>query len=430
MLNTGFELLWLFFIYSFFGWVLETAVAAVRQKRFVNRGWINGPFCVIYGLAAVVITVSLDELSGFWLFLGSMILATVIEWITGHLIEKMYHERWWDYSNIRWNFDGYVCLPVSIFWGFLGVVIMKWGNKLTLDLFYLCPSWLGKTIIWVLAAVLAVDALASYVTLAGRSKYIEQWEAADNYLTGVSTKLGRWITNRIVRRMKTAYPETKPYEARTKEKTVFAEGCDFYKIIMLFFIGSFLGDITETVFCRITAGIWMSRSSVVWGPFSIVWGLAIAVVTAILYKYRDHSDVFLFSVGTFLGGAYEYLCSVFTEIVFGTVFWDYSKMPFNLGGRINLLYCFFWGFAAVIWFKKLYPIFSKWIEKIPIKIGIAVTWALIVFMSLNIIVSCMALVRYDQRSEGVQAVSYWQKTIDMHYGDEKMERIYPNAKKA
>lgn len=84
----------------------------------------------------------------------------------------------------------------------------------------------------------------------------------------------------------------------------------------------------------------MSRSSVVWGDFSIVWGLAIAAVTALLYKYRNRSQQFLFWMGTFLGGAYEYICSVFTEIVFGTVFWDYSDIPFNLGGRINLLYCF------------------------------------------------------------------------------------------
>lgn len=82
-----------------------------------------------------------------------------------------------------------------------------------------------------------------------------------------------------------------------------------------------------------------------------------------------------------LGGAYEYLCSVFTEIVFGKVFWDYSEIPFNLGGRINLLYCFFWGIAAVVWIKKLYPHLSDWIEKIPKKVGIVLTWLLVAFMA-------------------------------------------------
>ena len=85
-----------------------------------------------------------------------------------------------------------------------------------------------------------------------------------------------------------------------------------------------IGDLVETVFCRITIGRWMSRSSVVWGPFSIVWGLGFALFTAILYQHRKKSDSFLFIAGTVLGGAFEYLCSVFTEMVFGTIFWDYS----------------------------------------------------------------------------------------------------------
>ena len=79
-------------------------------------------------------------------------------------------------------------------------------------------------------------------------------------------------------------------------------------------------------------------------------------------------------LGTVLGGAYEYACSIFTELVFGTVFWDYSKLPFNLGGRINLLFCFFWGIAAVVWLKIIYPKLSNLIEKIPIKTGNILTW--------------------------------------------------------
>ena len=174
----------------------------------------------------------------------------------------------------------------------------------------------------------------------------------------------------------------------------------------------------------------MSRSSVVWGPFSIVWGLAIALATAMLYKYKDRSDSFLFIVGTLLGGGYEYLCSVFTEIVFGKVFWDYSKIPFNLGGRINLLYCFFWGIAAVVWFKKLYPLLSGLIEKIPMLPGKILTYALILFMCCNIAVSCLALVRYDQREQGIPAGNALEQWADEHYDDARMEKIYPNAKSA
>ena len=133
-------------------------------------------------------------------------------------------------------------------------------------------------------------------------------------------------------------------------------------------------------------------------------------------------------MGTLLGGAYEYVCSVLTELVFGKVFWDYSHIPFNLDGRVNLLYCFFWGIAAVIWIKLLYPKLSAWIEKIPKKWGYILTWILAVFMAVNMLVSVIALIRYDVRAGGPAAESGWEHIIDTHFDDERMERIYPNAK--
>ena len=181
----------------------------------------------------------------------------------------------------------------------------------------------------------------------------KDWDVLQNSLTNT-------MTRKLQARMIKAYPNL----VKEDKEEVFAAGCGFYKLVSLFFIGAFLGDVTETIFCRFTMGRWMSRSSVVFGPFSIVWGLGCAILTWILYRYREQSDRRLFLCGTILGGAYEYICSVFTEIVFGTVFWDYSKIPFNLGGRINLLYCFFWGFAAIIWMKVIYPFLAKWIEKI------------------------------------------------------------------
>lgn len=425
---TGYGLLWLFFTYSFLGWVLETIVAAMKQKRFVNRGLINGPACVTYGVAAVLIFINTQELDGVWLFLGSMILATVIEWIAGHLIGRLYKERWWDYSGIKWNLDGYVCLPVSLFWGLLGFVAVKWVNPVLGTFFTWIPAFWGRILIWVLLVVFALDTAATLIIMSGKSSRLEQWEAADAWFARVSARLGKWIFGQVDRRIQRAYPKAKKYEAAEKQPEVFAYGCGFYKVCMLFFVGAFLGDITETLFCRLTAGIWMSRSSVVWGPFSIVWGLAIAAVTALLYKYRTQPDGFLFAAGTFLGGAYEYLCSVFTEMVFGTVFWDYSWMPFNLGGRINLLYCLFWGIAAVVWFKKLYPFIAGWIERIPVRPGKIMTWVLVVFMSCNVLVSGLALIRYDERERGIPAESGWQETMDAHFGDARMERIYPNAK--
>lgn len=425
-----YRLLWLFFIYSFIGWLFETAYAAIRQKHFVNRGLVSGPLCIVYGIGAVLMTVGLHELSGFWLFLFATVYAAAIELAAGKLIERIYHERWWNYSNIKWNLDGYICVPFSLIKGALGYVVVRFANRLLLNIIGVIPQLLLHIVLIVLAAVLIVDVLASYILAKGKSRHPERWEEANDAIASVGVRLARAINRTMDRRIHRAYPKAAKVAAASRDKKVFAQGCDFYKVVMLFFIGAFLGDITEMIFCRITAGVWMSRSSVVWGPFSIVWGLAIAAATAMLYKYRNKSDSFLFWTGTLLGGAYEYLCSVFTEIVFGKVFWDYSKIPFNLGGRINLLYCFFWGIAAVVWFKLLYPRASALIEKIPVLAGKIAAWLLIVFMLCNIAVSGLALIRYDEREKNIEASDKWQVWMDEHYDDAKMEKIYPNAKSA
>ena len=393
------KLLWLFLIYSFAGWVLETVLASLKQKKFANRGIINGPFCLIYGFGGFFITAFTRELTGIWLFLGCAIVASLLEWIAGHLIEMWYHERWWDYRKIKWNLDGYVSVPTSCVWGILGVFVIKIGNGLCMSLYGMLPGLISRIIILVLLGVLAVDAIATLTILFGHSKNPERWIAADRDIDSVTKKLGAKIDDVVNRRITKAYPQKQHTEKEEAHPEIFAYGCSFYKIVLLFFIGAFLGDITETIFCRITAGYWMSRSSVVWGDFSIVWGLAIAAVTALLYKYRNRSQQFLFWMGTFLGG------------------------------RINLLYCFFWGFAAVAWFKIFYPPVSRLIEKIPVKIGKIITWLLIIFMLADGIVSSAALARYNARSNGIEAENSFESWVDKHFDDERMAQVYPKAKK-
>ena len=428
---TIYDYLGLFFLYAFLGWLLETTVAAVRKKHMVNRGFLNGPLCAIYGITAVFMTRYLYELqsSPVFLFLGCMIIATAAEWIAGHVLERIGHGKWWDYSNKKWNMDGYICLQYSVLWGILGVLALKFGNILGLTLLHLAPNGVMHITLWILFGVLVVDAIGSYAVLRHITKKMPRIAAMNDQIDAFTKRLSVRLYRYLEARVERAYPSVQPIPKQKEKSEVFAEGCSFYKIILLFIIGAFLGDIVETIFCRITAGVWMSRSSLVWGPFSIVWGVALAAATMLLYRYRKYSDRFLFFMGTFLGGAYEYTCSVLTEMLFGKVFWDYSKIPFNLGGRINLLYCFFWGIAAVVWIKGIYPVMSAWIEKIPINFGKAATWLLLIFFCVDMAVSGLALVRSSEREKGIPADSAWQQVMDEHYGDEVLKKIYPNALK-
>lgn len=430
MKYTGYELLWLFFVYSFLGWLIETAVASGKKKEFVNRGFFTGPVCFIYGFAAVFMTLTLRDLKGrlVFLFLGCALEATLLEWIVGKLLERINHHKWWDYSGRRWNFDGYICLTYSTLWGLLGVQAISYGNEFVTVIYDLIPDLMGRVTIWALSLTALLDSMASFSGVLHLQKKIPNVCRFDTQLGVWTHRLRVWVVNHAESRMVKAYPgidQGKKEEARTGH---FAEGCGFYKLFWLFVIGAFLGDLVETVFCRFTMDRWMSRSSLVWGEFSVVWGLAIVVATALLHKDKDKSDALLFVTGTLLGGVYEYACSVFTEIVFGRVFWDYSKIPFNLGGRINLLYCFFWGIAAVVWIKLCYPKLSGWIERIPQTGGKIVSWLLIVFMSVNMAVSGLALIRYDARSRGRDAGYKWERVMDETFDDARMQKTYPSAK--
>ena len=420
-----YELLWFFILYSLAGWALGTAAAAVREKKFVDIGFLFGPYCPSYGISALLFAVFLSELKNnlFFLFLGGTVLSFFVTIGTGFVLERIFHRKWWDYSRKRFQFGGYVTLPYTVLWGLIAVFCVSFANPLLTDLMHLIPRSIGELILIIAGIILGIDligTISGILTVRSRVNKASIVYRISEDLQNAADTLGEDLTGWTLKHLKKAYPnldekallqakleKERELEAAKEKAGVFAVGCSFYKLVCLFFLGAFLGDITETIFCLITAGKLMSRSSVVYGPFSIVWGLGCVLLTAILYQYRTRSDSYIFVFGTILGGAYEYICSVFTEIVFGTVFWDYSH---------------------IVWLKILYPLFSGWIEKIPKKIGVTLTWVMIVFMIFDMIMSGLAMARYSIRqTEGVKASTGLEYFLDEHFPDERMERIYPNA---
>lgn len=437
-----YQLLWIFFIYSFIGWCGEVVLAAVNRHKFVNRGFVSCPLCPVYGAGAVAVSVFLPELEEqlFFLFLGGMIVTAFVEYLTGRLLELIFHKKWWDYSEQKFQLDGYVCLKNSVIWGICSVLVIRIFNPLLCRGLELLPMLLGEVLLWVLGVLLAIDFIGSGIAVLGLKKQGRISQITEG-LHRTSKILENALTERIQRRMVKAFPNIESgglsgslekgaaeKGVKAEEKARFAQGCGFFKLASLFILGAFLGDIVETIFCFLTTGKLMSRSSLVFGQFSIVWGLACALLTWMLYRYRDRSDRFIFVFGTVLGGAYEYICSVFTEIAFGTVFWDYSEIPFNLGGRINLLYCFFWGIAAVVWMKGVYPLLSRWIEKLPARAGNIGCTILVVLLAADMIVSALALTRYSERQAGAPEQSAAGQMLDEYFPDEFIENRYENLK--
>ena len=509
MLYSFNELLLLFFTYAFLGWCVETTGFSLAGKRFRNRGFVSAPFCMMYGIMGIAVTIVFKGLRGsvVILFLGVSILCTTIQWLVGLLLERVGNGKWWDYSRFPMNFNGYVSLPVSAVLGGAGTLAILFFNDLLLGVYRMLPSLLRTVVMWILLGMAGLDLLVSFLSFLhiGRKSRLVEW---NDRLKSASNSLGGRISEMVIQRIMIAYPNlqaqrmkgheisatisgetkaghveesitkdnsvrvaveaAKPVDetaaetaktidgtvaeaAKTADGTTTAAGkrkplrtrvldiftanldddqrLTYRELFWIFVIGALLGDVLETIFMYLTRGRWMSRSSLVWGMFSIVWGGALVLGTLLLHRDRNRSDSYLFLAGTLIGGTYEYICSVFTELVFGAVFWDYSHIPFNIAGRVNLLYCFFWGIAAVIWIKKLYPplhnllaIFYRWEHWVA-------TSFIALFMAADILISCGALIRYDARSYEISPRSGIGVYLDKIYDDAAMEKIYPGEKR-
>ncbi|HIX58165.1 MAG TPA: hypothetical protein IAA45_00400 [Candidatus Blautia gallistercoris] len=148
-----------FVIYSFLGWVWETCYVSVKSRRFVNRGFVNGPFCTIYGFGAISVYLILRPLEGRWvlLFFGGMAVATALEYITAALMETIFHTTWWDYSEKKLNFQGRICLGASLGWGAFTLLLFRVLQPFVEWIVGLYSVTAGKTAVIVLALSYIVD---------------------------------------------------------------------------------------------------------------------------------------------------------------------------------------------------------------------------------------------------------------------------------
>ena len=197
------------------------------------------------------------------------------------------------------------------------------------------------------------------------------------------------------------------------------------KLIIVFVIGAFIGDILETVFCRITSGKWMNRSTYIFWPMSSVWGGAFVLAAIMFYWMENVSVPIIFILGVLLGTLYEYLYSFALEKIFGVKFWDYSGFRFHIKGRVNFVYSLGWGIVAVVWTKLIYPEIELWFHNMSFAaihaVGVALTFELVI----DKIVSIAALKRYSLRhTKGMSSGRLWGR-VDRYFTDAYMEEIFP-----
>ena len=267
------ELVWLLLIYSFLGWVVETIVGTVKKKKFVNRGFSTGPFCLVYGIAAVFMAVTMEELMAEPVFqlIGCGVLATIIEWMAGKILERLNQHKWWDYSNKKWNFDGYICLQYSVLWAVLGFVAVRYGDAFFLIVYHMIPTLIREILLWILLAGMALDISASLAAVFHIRKEMPTAIRWNKKVAVWTQKFALMIVGHVEKRMAKAYPVIMEKTEQIEKEGNFAEGGGFYKLFWLFLIGAVLGDFTETIFCRLTAGVWRAGAAL-YGDRSVLDG--------------------------------------------------------------------------------------------------------------------------------------------------------------
>lgn len=167
-----------FFIYSFLGWVWETFYVSIKHGEFINRGFINGPFCTIYGFGAISVYLILKPIEDnlLFLFLGGIVVATFLEYITAVLMESIFHTSWWDYSDNKFNFQGRICLGASLGWGVFTVLLFRVLHPLVEDLVALYPVMAGKIGVCVISVGYLADFSCSAAAAFHLKERIPYWE--------------------------------------------------------------------------------------------------------------------------------------------------------------------------------------------------------------------------------------------------------------
>lgn len=427
MEDTLYELAVYFLVYSFIGWLLETCFLAVKEHHFYNRGFINLPLHPAYGVSFDILIVVLPTLRGNYLlqFIVIIVVTAVVERMSKALVSRISGGvlgKDEDDSLFSGSGKGLWIFLLAAAATYLIYLVI---HPLLIAFFCLLPELAVQIAAGILLLFLTLDfATVFYAVRRGGRGAIPSQEQSS------AQKLGSRISDFIWRRLQKAYPGIERQGEGEGSRVIFAKGICFDKLAWVFFVSALLGDIIEMLYCRFTAGVWMNRSSVLYGTFSFVWGFGAVVLTVSLQHLAGKQDRYVFFAGFLVGGVYEYLCSVFTEVVFGTVFWDYSWMPLNIGGRTNVLYCFFWGLLAVFWIKTVYPPMSSAIEKIPPLAGKVITWAVILFMVCNGLLTAAVMVRYTERHSGQTTPNKLERLLDEQYDDRFVERRWPNMKAA
>lgn len=210
----------LFMSYAFLGWCMEVICKLITMKKFVNRGFLIGPYCPIYGWGAIAITILLQRYTydPIVLFVMSVIICSIIEYFTSYFMEKKFNARWWDYSNKKFNINGRICLETMIPFGILGTLIMYFVNPIFFKLYNSIPELALHITSAVLFIIFITDNIISSNIIS--SVKVEGTKLVKDNTEEITEKVKQILLKKswLHRRLINAYPDLKDIKIKIKTR--------------------------------------------------------------------------------------------------------------------------------------------------------------------------------------------------------------------
>lgn len=215
---TIYQIFWYFLIYSFAGWCIEVIFHAITVGKVINRGFLCGPVCPVYGFGAISVFAVVDgvlpdifhypaeKLTGgddiigiLIVFVCGIVLATAVELVAGWLLDAAFHMRWWDYSNEPFNFRGYICLRFSLMWGLACLLVVRVVQPAMANMVLKIPDMIGWIILGVSCMTLLADFVVTVLIVAGLNKKLEELDEIRRRMSVVSDELSEKLATGTMR---------------------------------------------------------------------------------------------------------------------------------------------------------------------------------------------------------------------------------------
>ena len=230
---TLYQILWYFMIYSLIGWMIEVSYHAITLGKVVNRGFLNGPICPVYGSGVIMVLLVLyltgiitgfetdvDVANPFLLFIIGILFATLIEFLAGFILDKLFHARWWDYSDRKFNVNGYICLEFSIIWGLAIAFVLRVVQPTFEGFVDFIPHLIGMIFLVIMYLTFIADIVITVLTVLKLNRELEKMEDIQKSILKLSDGMSEMIGTGTI---KTMNQLEKGYEEATEKKKELRE---------------------------------------------------------------------------------------------------------------------------------------------------------------------------------------------------------------